>query len=75
MKRSVSKIKKIMANRLSIRRHLKFKIGVKEIDNVKVSFLVTLYFSESERPPEFPFTEKTLHDLHTPGTTLTATNI
>ena len=75
MKRSVSKIKEIMVIDYRSGEYLKFKIGVKGIDNVKVSFLVTLYFSEYERPPEFPLTEKTLQDLPTPCTTLTATNI
>ena len=37
---------------------MKFRVGVKEIDNVKVSFLVTLYFSKSKRPLEFSLTEK-----------------
>ena len=37
---------------------MKFRIGVKVIDNVKVNFLVTLYFSESERPLEFSLIEK-----------------
>ena len=58
MKRSVSKIKEIMVINYQSGEYLKFKIGVKGIDNIKVNFLVTLYFSESERTLEFPLTEK-----------------
>ena len=58
MKRSVSKIKEIMVIDYRSGEYLKFKIGVKGIDNVKVSFLITLYFSESKRTLEFPLMEK-----------------